>query len=200
MTADGEDAREFARAFRSFLSWVHEEEHDPRRHEVVTLLRGHLDVDAELSVVARDLPLFEHVNLQVALDAWSGEAGRSVAVHGLALAPNYGGVTLHQLLHGDALPPLRLSAPDLDDLPSGPDRTTACVKNALLLVEDARGRYVLFVRSPDRHSDQTLGLEIAGLPTESAQRCTARSPSCGPGSTSTAGRFSSSCRGRWGSG
>lgn len=169
MTAEGEDAREFASAFRSFLSWVHDEEHDSRRHEVVELLLGHLDGVSEQPVVARDLPVFEHVNLQVALDSWSSEAGRSVVVRGLALAPNYGGVTLHQLLHGDALPPLCLSAPDLVDLPSGPNRTTACLKNALLLVEDARGRYVLHLRPPDRHSDEGLGIEVGGLPTESAQ-------------------------------
>jgi hypothetical protein len=168
--ADSDEAREFARAYRSFLAWVHEEGNDVRRHEVVQLLRSHLGADSgRQSVVARDLPLFEHVNLQVALDAWSGERGRSVAVHGLALAPNYGGVSLHQLLHGEALPPLRLSAPDLVDLPSGPDRTIACLKSALLLVEDARGRYVVHVRPPERHSDEGLGVEVAGLATDVAQ-------------------------------
>ena len=29
------------------------------------------------------LPPFEHVNLQTALDAWSGEPGATVAVHGI---------------------------------------------------------------------------------------------------------------------
>lgn len=169
MAADSEQARQFARAFREFLAWIHDEEHQPGRHEVVALVRDHVDADTARSVVARDLPMFEHVNLQVALDAWSAEPGRTVAVHGLAMPPHYGGVTLHQLLHGDALPPLRLSAPDLVDLPSGPDRTTACLKNALLLVEDRRGRYVLYVRSPERHSDETLGLEIGGLGTTDAQ-------------------------------
>ncbi|MGH8937769.1 MAG: hypothetical protein ACRDV2_00275, partial [Actinomycetes bacterium] len=170
MTADASDAREFARAFRSFLTWVHDEEHEQRRHEVVRLLRDHLreDVD-QVSVVARDLPPFEQVNLQVALDAWSAEAGRTVDVRGLAMPPHYGGVSLHQMLHGDALPPLRLAAPDLVDLPSGPDRTTACLKNALLLVEDPRGRYVLHVRSAEPHSDQAFGVDVAGLPTDSAQ-------------------------------
>lgn len=169
MTADADEARDFARSFRSFLDWVHQDAHQAGRHEVVTLLRDHLRGDTGSSVVTRDLPTFEQVNLQVAVDAWSTEPGRTVVVRGIALPPNYGGVTLHQLLHGEALPPLRLSAPDLVDLPSGPDRTTACMKNALVLVEDARGPYVIFLRSPDRHGDQTLGVEVAGLPTETAQ-------------------------------
>ena len=169
MTADANEAREFARSFRRFLDWVYQDAHQASRHEVVTLLRDHLRGDAGSSVVTRDLPTFEQVNLQVAVDAWSAEPGRTVTVQGIALPPNYGGVTLHQLLHGEALPPLRLSAPDLVDLPSGPDRTTACMKNALLLVEDARGAYVVFLRSPDRHGEQTLGVEVAGLPTETAQ-------------------------------
>lgn len=169
MTADADEAREFARSFRSFLDWVHQDAHQASRHEVVTLLRDHLRGDTRGSVVTRDVPTFEQVNLQVAVDAWSVQPGRTVSVQGIAIPPNYGGVTLHQLLHGEGLPPLRLSAPDLVDLPSGPDRTTACMKNALLLVEDARGAYVVFLRSPDPHGDPSLGVEIAGLPTETAQ-------------------------------
>lgn len=102
MNADADEARDFARAFRSFLEWVHTDEHSGSRHEVVDLLRAHLEQEDQRSVVVRDLPLFQHVNLQVAVDAWSAEDGRSVVVHGLALSPHYNGVSLHQLLHGDA--------------------------------------------------------------------------------------------------
>ena len=46
---------------------------------------------------------------------------------------------------------LRLTAPALVDLPNGPDSTLGCLKLALLLVTDARGRYVLMVQSPSEH-------------------------------------------------
>jgi ATPase family associated with various cellular activities (AAA) len=164
------EAREFAAAFRSFLQWVHAEETSGGRgNEVVALLAEFLGVEAaERSVVTRTLSAFEHVNLQTALDAWSREPGRDVAVHGVTLPPRYGSVSLGQLLSGDGLPPLRLSAPPLVDLPNAPRSTLACLLSALLFVTDERGRYVLMVNGPGEH-DQRLELEIAGLPVDEAQ-------------------------------
>ena len=75
---------------------------------------GHLGIiDPD---VTRSLPLFEHVNLQTALDAWAAEEGREVSVQGLMLPPHYGGVTLQQLVSGGGSSALRLSAPPLVDL------------------------------------------------------------------------------------
>ena len=107
--------------------------------------------------------------MQVALDAWRAATDRRVTVQGLSAPPQYAGVSLQQLVHGDALPPVRLSSPALTDLPAGPDRTVACLDRALLLVEDERGRYVLFVRGPERHEEPAVFLEVAGLPTSDAQ-------------------------------
>jgi hypothetical protein len=73
------------------------------------------------------------------------------------------------LVHGVHLPPVTLTAPDLVDLPSGPDRTLACLRLGLLLVEDARGRAVLLVRGPDPRQGEGLAVEVAGLPTALAQ-------------------------------
>ena len=118
--------------------------------------------------MAARLPAFEHVNLQTALDAWTAEPGRSVAVHGITLPPHYEPVTLQQLVTGEGIPPLRLSAPSLVDLPNGPGSTLACLLLAALLVEDARGRYVVMVAGPTEHSHD-LRVEVAGLPVEAAQ-------------------------------
>jgi cell division protease FtsH len=171
MSAEPDEAREFAKAYRQFLAWVHEE--DEARGgtaEVVALVRNHLPGEAlTRSVVTRELATFEQVNLQVAVDAWIVEDQRRVEVHGLTVAPHYGPVSLQQIVHGDGLPPLRLSAPDLVDLPSGPGRTVACLLRAFLLVQDRRGSYVVLLRAPDRSYDQPLSLEIAGLATEDAQ-------------------------------
>ena len=67
------------------------------------------------------------------------------------------------------MPPLRLGAPDLVDLPSGPGRTTACLNTALLLVDDASGSYALLVRGPQRHEEPALTVEVAGLDVPEAQ-------------------------------
>jgi cell division protease FtsH len=167
--ATPEQAADFARSYRSFLEWVHQ---DAAGHvnPAVVLVREHLGAGVGSSVVTQELPVFEHVNLQTALDAWSAGPGRTVVVHGLAVPPHYETPSLQQLVHGEGLGPVRPAAPDLVDLPSGPGRTTACLRRAVLLVEDGRGRYAVMVRSPDRHSDPVLYVDVAGLGTTAAQQ------------------------------
>ncbi len=166
--ASDDEAREFALAFRRFLDWVHSGP-DAADNEVSVLVRDHLgEQGSEHSVVTRDLPRYEHVNLQTALNAWSARPGRTVDVRGIALPPHYGGLSLQQLVAGEALPPLRLTAPALADLPNGPDSTLGCLRLAVLLVTDAHGRYVVMVSGPSDHQPG-LEMEVAGLPLELAQ-------------------------------
>ncbi|MGI8879773.1 MAG: AAA family ATPase [Jatrophihabitans sp.] len=167
--ATADESREFAESFRTFLRWLHSDDASARRNEVVALVGDFLSTSgAALSVVTRALPVFEHVNLQTALNAWSAEAGRSVSVHGITIPPHHGSVHLQQLLTGDGIPPLRLSAPSLTDLPNGPGSTLACFLLAALLVTDNRGSYVVMVVGPSEH-DQALAVEVAGLPVTEAQ-------------------------------
>jgi hypothetical protein len=173
--ATDSEARAFAAAFRSFLAWVHSEQAGAwERNEVAALVGDFLGQGAlTRSVVTRSWPVFEHVNLQTALDAWSQEPGREVAVHGISIPPHHGTVTLQQLVTGQAMPPLRLSAPALVDLPNGPGSTLACLQLAVLLVTDTHGRYVVMVSGPGEH-DQSLDVEIAGLSVDAAQGVHAR--------------------------
>jgi ATPase family protein associated with various cellular activities (AAA) len=171
MSGPSEDeARSFAASFRSFMEWVHSDQFGSRDHnEVVALIGDFLGAEGQArSVVSRTLPVFEHVNLQTALDAWTVEAARSVTVHGVTVPPHYGSANLQQLVTGEGIPPLRLSAPPLVDLPNGPGSTLACMLFAALLVTDARGRYVVLVVGPSEH-EQVLAVEIAGLPVDAAQ-------------------------------
>jgi hypothetical protein len=171
MTGASEDeARAFGAAFRAFLDWVHSDAaRSDDRNEVVALIDGFLGANGPRhSVVSRALPVFEHVNLQTALQAWSAESGRVVAVHGITTPPHFAPVNLQQLVTGEGIPPLRLSAPPLVDLPNGPGSTLACLLLAALLVTDARGRYVVLVSGPSEH-DPGLAVEVAGLPVDAAQ-------------------------------
>jgi len=172
MADDGADAtvREFAAVYRRFLVWVHSVAGAGDRNEVAGLVQDVLGPEGVAhSVVARELAAFEHVNLQTAVEAWSAMAGRRVDVRGVAIPPHYGGVWLQQLVSGEALPPLRLSAPGLVDLPNGPRSTLACLRLALLLVEDDRGRYVLLLQGPSEHQPN-ITVEVAGLPVPTAQQ------------------------------
>jgi hypothetical protein len=174
--ASDSEAREFAAAFRSLLEWVHSDEAGARdRNEVVALVADYLGEEAVgRSVVTRALAPFEHVNLQTALNAWSGEPGREVAVHGFSIPPHHPPVTLQQILTGEGLPWLRLSAPALADLPDGPASTLACLERALLLVDDVDGRYVIMVHATSDHGPPSLDVEIAGLRVDAAQAVHAR--------------------------
>lgn len=173
MNASDTEAREFAAAFRAFLEWLHGGAAG-ERDQVADLVRGFLGADAaERSVVTRSLPVFEHVNLQTALDAWSCEPGREVRVQGLMLPPHHGGVTLQQLVSSAGHHGLRLSPAPLVDLANGPDSTLACLRLGLLMVSDELGRYVLMVNGPSEH-DPGLELEVAGLEVRQAQAVQAR--------------------------
>ena len=174
--ASDSEAQEFAAAFRSFLEWVHSEDAQGReRNEVVSLVGDYLGEDGSArSVVSRSLAPFEHVNLQTALNAWSREPGREVAVHGFTIPPHHPPATLQQILTGQGLPWLRLSAPVLADLPNGPGSTLACLERAVLLVDDADGRYVVMVSATAEHGPPSLDVEIAGLPVQTAQAVHAR--------------------------
>jgi ATPase family associated with various cellular activities (AAA) len=164
-------AREFAAAFREFLEWIHSPAAGAGElNEVSALARDFLGPDGtHHSVVTRELPRFEHVNLQTAVNAWSARPGRVVEVRGIALPPHYGGLSLQQLVAGEALPPLRLTAPALVDLPNGPGSTLGCLRLALLLVTDQHGRYVVMIQGPSEHQPG-LEVEVAGLPVDLAQR------------------------------
>jgi hypothetical protein len=163
------EAREFATAFSAFLNWIHESERESgERNPVAALAAESLGTDgAAHSVVSRDLPVFEHVNLQTAIDAWSDRDGRAVDVQGVLLPQHYS-LNLQEIVSAESLPPIRLTAPALADLPNGPDSTLGCLRLALLLVSDARGRYVLLVKSPSEQQPN-LAVEVAGLPVNEAQ-------------------------------
>jgi hypothetical protein len=169
--APGPEISEFARSFAKFIDWVNMTAHvEDRRNEVAVLVRDHLGANAaKHSVVTRDLPPFEHVNLQTAVNAWSARDGRTVEVHGMTVPPHYGGLTLQNLVTGDGLPPVRLAAPALADLPNGPGTTLGCLRLGLLLVSDELGRYVLMIQAPNEHQPD-LQVEVAGLPVGQAQR------------------------------
>ncbi len=165
--SDPDEAREFAASFRRFLDWVHRDSDESNVNEVVALVRDFLGAH-EFSVVSRQWSAFEQVNLQTALNAWSRADGRTVVVRGITLPPHYGELALEQLVSGEHLPPLRLSAPSYADLPDGPGSTLACLRLALLLVTDEAGSYVIFVSGPDDHRPELM-LQLVGLDVARAQ-------------------------------
>ena len=161
--APGDEAREFAGAFREFLDWIHSPA-TGEDNEVAALVRDYLGADGmQHSVVTRDLPPFEHVNLQTAIDAWSARAGRTVEVRGIALPPHFGGLSLQQLVAGESLPPLRLTAPALTDLPNGPGLDAGVPAPGPAAGDRPAAATSCWSRAPSEHQP-ALNVEVAGLP------------------------------------
>lgn len=162
------EAREFAVAFRAFLDWISSSARE-ERNEVDALVTGFLGAEgAAHSVVTRELPPLEHVNLQTALDAWCARTGRTVDIRGIAVPPHHEPPNLQQILTGGSMMPLRLAAPALADLPNGPGSTLGCLRSAVLLVTDSLGCYALLIQGPSDHHNG-LEVEVAGLSVEAAQ-------------------------------
>ena len=90
-------------------------------------------------------------------------------VRGIALPPHYGGLSLQQLVAGEALPPLRLTAPALADLPNGPGRRWGACAWPCCWSPISSGRYVVMIQAPSEHQP-SLQIEVAGLPVDLAQR------------------------------
>lgn len=168
MTGEPVDPQLFARTFVALLDWA-KAAVPAVEHPIVARIRDFLGPEAiERSVVTRSLSTFDQVNQQIALDVWMAQPGRTVVIEGLSVPPHHGEPALHDLLLG-GVGPLRLGAPDLLDLPSGPGQTTTCFKSVLLFVDDSSGRYLVRQRGPERHGEPDIGLEIAGLPVQEAQ-------------------------------
>src|SRR6266851_3625738 len=162
------EAREFAVAFRAFLDWIGTSARE-ERNEVVALITDFLGAEgAAHSVVTRELPPLEHVNLQAALDAWCARPGRTVDIRGITVPPHHEPPTLQQLVSAGSMAPMRLAAPALADLPNGPGTTLGCLRSAVLLVTDSLGPYALLIQGPSDHHPG-LEVEVAGLPVETAQ-------------------------------
>ena len=181
------EALAFAASFRRFLDWVHSSAAGADHgNEVSELVRGYLGAaGAQHSVVTRDMPAFEHVNLQTAISAWLARPGRTAEIRGIAVPPHYGGLTLQQLVGGDGLPPVRLTAPALADLPNGPGSTLGCLRMALLLVCDAgrmaRPAAAISCWSRDRASSiLTLRSRLRACPWKRRRACWPSWTGCGP--------------------
>lgn len=102
-------------------------------------------------VVGDSWPVYDHVNVQRALDAWLAEPGRRAEVVGLT-GFQHMEFGLSELLHlGSDLIPVRLGGLATVNLPSGPGgQTLRCIHTGVLLVTEPDGtRLAMLVRSAE---------------------------------------------------
>jgi cell division protease FtsH len=140
-------------------------------------LRDHLGADpAALPIVAEDYEPAEHPNLQVALDAWLQEPGRSHEAIGVAHDKRFGGLGLGDLVGprggtlfggGELLPgPVEWINRPLDG-----DRVLTCMQFGLLLVTEGEQRLAVLVRGPAEQGIQRhVSAEVMAANRDQARR------------------------------
>jgi len=137
---------EFATAFQRFLDWV------PmvatRESTFRTRLREHFGADpTAFPVTSFEVAEYDRANLQVALDTYLSQAGRSAELMGFAVVSPHLEVTLSQLVAPGRsgmgtvdVGPVGRTALELDE-----GRSLACVTTGLFLVADGERRLALLV-------------------------------------------------------
>ena len=133
---------------------------------------GRLD---DAPVVDDSWPIYDHVNVQRALDAWLAEPGRHAEVMGLA-GFQHMEFGLSELLHlGPDFMPVRLGGLATVNLPSGPDgETLRCIHTGVLLVTEPDGtRLAMLVRSGEM-MDRRVHVQVVCADTTRAEAVAGR--------------------------
>jgi hypothetical protein len=133
-------------------------------------LLDHLGPDAAfLPTVSDTCPLYDHVNLQVGVDAWLAEDPdrryETVGITGIGYM-RYSDVTIGDIIqsapdgmYGSA----GIGSPITTNLPCGPNgETRACVSNGLYLVRDGADRLVIMFLPTQSGSQAEVMLQIVG--------------------------------------
>jgi len=142
------DRDEFATAFSSFIETMNASAL-PRPSAIRELVTAHLGVAPDsLPVVAEELAVYEHANLQLALDAWAAGDGRSITATGISVGNSrFLSIKLADLVRLTSAPwgsiepgPVELAE---HTLPGG--RRLLCYESALLSIADGGRRLVALV-------------------------------------------------------
>lgn len=141
-----EDVAGFARSFSRFAGAMHELAAQSVTSPVREVLDRHLGEDTSaLPVVAEGYPPYDHVNLQVALDAYLAEEGRSHELIGLA-GQQRRWSSLADLVAFAHQAGVTIGSVDYVNLPISPEDTLACVSFGVYLVQDRGNTLAALVR------------------------------------------------------
>jgi cell division protease FtsH len=160
---------QFASAFVRLMEDVHRLAPE-RRSALLQRLREHLGDDpTQVPVVGETFPMYDHVNVQVGLDALLAGAGRQHEL--LGIAGEHGlHMGMSSLIVNMAQGMYVLPGPvDYVNLPAGPRTHLACVNAGLYLLVDRGRQMAVFVRGPSEHGAPIVLVEVAGADRAASQ-------------------------------
>jgi len=151
----------FARDFQRFIRQMSETAFSDQTSPLRQLLEEHLGVDPRtLPVLSTGFPPYDHINVQVALSAYLAQPPRSARLLGLTGQQRHF-ATLSDLIETAHYMGVAVGAPDLVELPVGPEETLACVQFGIHLVVDGANPLVVLMRGPTEHGpQQSVSLEV----------------------------------------
>ena len=167
---DGARAEEFARAFVRLMADVHRLAPPERDSPLLQRLRDHLGDDpGQVPVVGEAFPMFDHVNVQIGLDALLAAAGRQHELVGIA-GQHGMHMGLSELIANMVEGMHVLPGPvDYVNLPAGPSARLTCVNAGLYLLVDHGRQVAVFLRGPSEHGAPIVLVEVAGADREASQ-------------------------------
>ncbi|MGH9196958.1 MAG: ATP-binding protein, partial [Acidimicrobiia bacterium] len=166
-----EDVAEFARSFRQFIERMNELA-GPRK---VSAIREALDThlgggSSKIPVVSQNFPMYDHVNVQVAIDSYLAKPGRQHQLVGLT-GMNRHHMSLSDILESSSYMSVTPGPVDLINLAEGPDESRVCVQFGLYLISDDKSPVALLMRGPsERTPQQSVTLEMMGASQEESRQ------------------------------
>jgi len=153
------DPLELATALKGLQEWA--EANAPGRDSVLRRrIAEHLGGDPTvLPVVGEQLGEWERPNLQLALDAWGGGAGRALGVIGLSSMHGYR-ESIAELVQPESQGPPALPGPVEYTTVTVADRKIVCVASGLVLLRGPAGPAVALLRTDDHGMGSSLSLEL----------------------------------------
>ena len=173
--SDGDNlsAKQFGASFKGFLDKMAQQAPD-EEPPFLARLRAHFGCDpATLPIVSETFDKNEHPNLHTAVDGYANDGGRRAELLGVAVAQDYFGVKLAQLIAPGGSPLMGGAAPTIGpvqyrNLPLADDNVLACIHSGLYMIPDGDVRLALLVSGPrDMDFRGQIGVE-AMAPTRQA--------------------------------
>ncbi len=130
-------------------------------NELAVRVEEHLGVaPQDLPVVSQSIPMYQLVDVQVAIDRWVEDgARRSTDVVGVRGGQRRSH-TFGELLGTGHTFRVGIGPPDYIDVPDSPDSTRTCIQFGVLLMADGDERWAVLVRIEDRGPFQQAVLEV----------------------------------------
>jgi cell division protease FtsH len=155
------DAAAFARSYQRFVEAMAHIASNEATSPLRVMLDEHLGVDSStIPVISDSVPAYDHVNVQVALTNFLEVDGRTHRIVGLTGHQRHF-ATFSDLLETAHMMGVRIGAPDLVTLPTGPTSSLACVQFGLFLIDDGGERVAILMRGASERGDQPgVSLEI----------------------------------------